>query len=74
MVAYLDAHYAIVSIPLLVVFCVTVLLGNMLFAFLYRTQFVRPGGWVRRGLLAALDQCFGAIGIFTLGYFFWRVL
>ena len=69
MTAYLDAHYAIVSIPLLAIFCATIVVGNLVAAFLHSRD-----GWVRRGLVTAGEQCFGAIGVFILGYFFWRGL
>lgn len=60
--------YAIVSVPLLLTFCSVILLGNLLAGLLQREP-----DW-NRHRRAIFDQLYGAVGVFILGYFFWRVL
>lgn len=61
--------YAIVSVPLLLVTCLALFIGSFVSAL-----FLGGEHWIRRGMTIAADRVFGAILVFTLGYFFWMVL
>lgn len=56
--------YAIVSVPLLLTTCTAIVVGQLISSF-----------W--RGsvnVTSMLDQLFGVLLVFTLGFLFWRVL